>query len=171
MARMKLIPDSEVLAVTLKLLLLNGEKAVTFSAVAQKCKLAAPTLVQRFGTCPAMIDAALALAWDQLEAQTVAAFAEAQGKAKGVQGILKALSGPIDSPALVTASLKSPVLAQRAKAWRDQVEAALTLKLGSGAKAAETAALTFAAWQGRLLWDGAGGKGFRLGEALKRLTD
>jgi AcrR family transcriptional regulator len=171
MARVKLIPDHEVLAVTLKLLLLSGEKAVTFSAVAQRCKLAAPTLVQRFGSCPAMIEAALSLAWDQLETQTVEVFAEAQGKGKGVQGILKALSGPIDSPALVTASLKSPALALRAKAWRDQVEAALTLKLGAGAKDAETAAVTFAAWQGRLLWDGAGGKGFRLGEALKRLTD
>jgi hypothetical protein len=29
----------------------------------------------------------------------------------------------------------------------------------------------FAAWQGRLLWDTAGGKTFRLGEALRKLAD
>lgn len=170
MARNKLISDDAVLAVVLKLLLLNGQKSVTFAAVAQRCKLAPPTLVQRFGTCAAMIEAAVSLAWTQLDQQTTQAFAEAASKGKGVQGVLKALSAPIDSPALVTASLQNPVLAARAKAWRDQVEAALATKLGSGAKAKETAAVTFAAWQGRLLWDSAGGKGFRLGEALKRLS-
>ena len=170
MARTKLIPDSEVLAIALKLLLIQGEKSVTFSAVAQKTRLAPPTLVQRFGSCTAMIDAALSLAWDQLEAQTTTAFADTAAKGRGVQAMLKALSAPIDSPALVAASLRYPALATRAKAWRNQVEAGLTLKLGSGAKAKEAASVTFAAWQGRLLWDGAGGKGFRLGEAVKKLT-
>ena len=170
MARTKLIPDSEVLAIALKLLLVQGEKSVTFAAVAQKTRLAPPTLVQRFGTCAAMIDAALALAWEQLEAQTAAAFSETAAKGKGVQAVLKALSGPIDSPALVAASLRYPALAIRAKAWRKSVETGLAVKLGSGAKAKETASVTFAAWQGRLLWDGAGGKGFRLGEAVKKLT-
>jgi AcrR family transcriptional regulator len=170
MARTKLIPDSEVLAIALKILLIQGEKSVTFSAVAQKTRLAPPTLVQRFGSCAAMIDAALSLAWDQLEAQTTTAFADTAAKGRGVQAMLKALSAPIDSPALVAASLRHPALATRAKAWRNQVEAGLTLKLGSGAKAKEAASVTFAAWQGRLLWDGAGGKGFRLGEAVKKLT-
>jgi AcrR family transcriptional regulator len=169
MARLKLISDHEVLAVVLKLLLLQGEKSVTFAAVAQRCKLAPPTLVQRFGRCSAMVEAALAQAWDDLESDTVKVFA--QTESKGVQGSLKALAACGDSPALVAQSLKSPAMTARAKAWRDQVEAALTAKLGSGAKAAETAAVTFAAWQGRLLWDGAGGKGFRFGEAIKRLAD
>lgn len=170
MARTKLIPDSEVLAIALKILLIHGEKSVTFSAVSQKCRLASPTLVQRFGTCAAMIDAALSLAWVQLEAQTATAFSDTTAKGKGVQAVLKALSGPIDSPALVATSLKYPRLTLRATAWRAQVEAGLAQKLGMGAKAQEAASLTFAAWQGRLLWDGAGGKGFRMGEALKKLT-
>lgn len=170
MARNKLISDADVLAHVLKLLLLSGEKSVTFSAVAQKCKLAPPTLVQRFGSCSAMTEAALDHAWQQLEDQTVEVFAAAETKGKGVQAILKALSSPIDSPALLAASLNHAALAARAKAWRDQVETALAEKLGNGAKAKETAAVTFAAWQGRLLWDGAGGKGFKLSEALRRLT-
>jgi AcrR family transcriptional regulator len=169
MARQKTIPDSEVFAVVLKLLLLQGEKSVTFATVAQKSRLAPPTLVQRFGSCPAMISAAVADAWQALEAQTVAVLAEAQASNKGVQAVLKALSSPQNSPALLTHSLQDPELTARAKAWRDQVEAGLALKLGSGAKSREAAAVTFAAWQGRLLWDSAGGKGFRLGEALKRL--
>ena len=119
MARTKLIPDSEVLAIALKILLIQGEKSVTFSAVAQKTRLAPPTLVQRFGSCAAMIDAALSLAWDQLEAQTTTAFADTAAKGRGVQAMLKALSAPIDSPALVAASLRYPALATRAKAWRN----------------------------------------------------
>ncbi len=169
MARLKIISDHEVLAVVVKLLLLQGEKSVTFAAVAQRCKLAPPTLVQRFGSSTAMLEAALTQAWDDLAAETERVFE--QTASKGVQGSLKALAACGDSPALVAQSLKSPAMTARAKAWRDQVEARLAVKLGSGANAAETAAVTFAAWQGRLLWDGAGGKGFRFGEALKRLSD
>lgn len=169
MVRKKLILDSEVLAIVVKILLLNGEKSVTFAAVARKSGLSAPTLVQRFGSCAAMIEAALSNAWDQMATGTDEVLV--QTKDKGVQAVLKALAQRGDAPALLLASLKSPAMTARAKAWRDTVEAALALKLGSGAKANETAALAFAAWQGRQLWDGAGGKGFRFGEALKRLAD
>ena len=34
---------------------------------------------------------------------------------------------------------------------------------------AEAAAMLFAAWQGQMLWRAAGGKGFRLKDAAKRL--
>ena len=43
------------------------------------------------------------------------------------------------------------------------------MRLGPGAKARESAALLFAAWQGRMLWTGAGGPGFRLRDAVKRI--
>lgn len=168
MARTKQVSDKAVLAIVTKTLLVSGEKAVTFSTIARKCGLSAPTLVQRFGSCAAMIETALTAAWDQLEVDTTMVFAQTEDK--GVQGTLKALSQQGDTPALLIASLKAPALATRAKAWRDQVETALALKLGSGAKADETAAVAFAAWQGRMLWDAAGGKGFRFGEAVKRLN-
>lgn len=168
MARGKLISDEAVLDRVLDLLK-TGEKSVTFAAVSAATSLAPPTLVQRYGSCPAMIAMALRSAWDRLDALAQTA-SSTQSNGKGAQGLLKALSGPIDIPTVLTASLPDETLAARAKAWRHTVEQALTARLGDGAKAQESAAVLFATWQGRLLWDAAGGKGFRLGEALKRLT-
>ena len=56
-----------------------------------------------------------------------------------------------------------------AQGWA-RVENALALRPGGGSKGREAAALLFAAWQGQLLWQPAGGKAFRLKDALKRLT-
>ena len=75
----------------------------------------------------------------------------------------------VDPNALLTLSLRDPALIGRAKAWRHKVEQAIAARLDVSAKAKETAALIFAAWQGRMLWDAGGGKGFRLGDAIKRL--
>lgn len=169
MARNKLIPDAQVLSIVLDHLLESGQKSVTFAAIAKEIGLAPPTLVQRFGSCSAMSIAALSAAWDQLNAQTDLLCDEALNSGKGVQTILKGLSGPINSAVLLTVSLQEPEVAVRAKAWRQKLEAALTIRFGGGPKGRESAAMTFAAWQGRLLWDGAGGKNFRLGEAIKRL--
>lgn len=167
MARIKHISDHDVLEKVLTVLFSDGEKSVTFAAIARLCGLAPSTLVQRYHSCPAMLEAALHMAWQQLEAKTTTAVLESNGK--GVQSLLKALSGPINTPALLNASLCHPAMILRAKTWRESVEDALAARMTVGAKATETAALIFAAWQGRLLWDAAGGKGFRLGEALKRL--
>ena len=71
---------------------------------------------------------------------------------------------------VLTAQLRDPELAQRAAAWRATVEAALALRLGTGQRAKESAALLFAAWQGQLLWAAAGEDGFRLKDAVKRLS-
>lgn len=167
MARTRQISDDDVLKKVLALLLSDGEKSVTFASVGGQCGLAPSTLVQRYKTCQAMLDASLRMAWQQVEAQTNEAV-EAAG-AKGVQALLKALSGPINTAALLAASLCRPLMIPRAKAWRDSVEDAIASRLVVGPKSTETAALIFAAWQGRLLWDAAGGKGFRLGDAVKRL--
>ena len=48
-------------------------------------------------------------------------------------------------------------------------ETALALRLGGGPQGREAATILFAAWQGQILWQTAGGKGFRLKDALKRL--
>jgi AcrR family transcriptional regulator len=166
MARSKLIPDDVVFAVVLQLLLGQGEKSVTFAAVSTATGLAPPTLVQRYGSCAAMMRAALTQAWDALDARVTSANA---GDAKNVQALLKSLIGSVNSAKLLTLSLSDADLSERAKDWRMNVEASLASRLTVSAKGKETAALIFAAWQGRLLWDAAGGKGFRLGEAVKRL--
>ena len=172
MARTKLIPDLVVFAAIRRLLAEGGDRAVSFATVAQACGLAAPTLVQRFATREAMLRAALNAAWDRLEAETRAAEAEAPLSPKGAQALLKALGA--DAPeatdlSLLAADFRDDALRLRAEGWRAQVEAALALRLGGGTQGREAAAILFAAWQGQMLWHPAGGKGFRLKDALKRL--
>lgn len=169
MARTKLISDAEVFQQVLTLLVQNGEKTVTFSTVSAVTGLAPTTLVQRFGSCNEMIIGAIAQAWEQLDGVIDAAALDPVLLNKGLPGLLKSLVGQVDPGVLLTLSLRDPALLARAKAWRKKVEQAIAARLDVSAKAKETAALIFAAWQGRMLWDAGGGKGFRLGDALKRL--
>ncbi|MEH7827334.1 transcriptional regulator [Gemmobacter denitrificans] len=172
MARKKIIPDTEVYQLIRTLLAQGGDKAVSFHSVGRACGLAAPTLVQRFGARDAMLRAALADGWDRLEAATMAIETEAPLTAKGAQAFLKALAE--DAPecaelALLAADFRDALLRDRAESWRARVEAAIASRLGGGAKAREAAAILFAAWQGQQLWLAAGGKGFRLKDAVQRL--
>lgn len=174
MPRKKIIPDLDVFAAIRQLMVQGGEKAVSFSTVAQATGLAPPTLVQRFGSRDLMLRAALAAAWDALDASTVAAEEAAPLNAKGAQLLLKSLGADAPETAdltLLAADFRDPLLRARAEGWRARVEGALALRLGGGARGREVAALLFAAWQGQILWQMAGGKGFRLKDALKRLTD
>lgn len=168
MARKKLIPDTAVFAEIHRLLAEGGDRAVSFAAVAQATGLAGPTLVQRFGAREDMLRMALTAAWDQLETETSKAEAEAALNAKGAQTFLKALDS-LDV-ALLAADFRDETLRARAESWRAQVETALALRLGGGSQGREAAAILFAAWQGQILWQAAGGKGFKLKEALKHLT-
>ncbi len=169
MARTKLISDRDVFQQVLASLLKNGEKTVTFSTVSAATGLAPTTLVQRFGSCNDMILGAIAQAWDELDGLVETATLNGAAMSKGLPGLLKSLVGPVDPGALLTLSLRDPALIGRAKAWRYKVEQAIAARLDVSAKAKETAALIFAAWQGRMQWDAGGGKGFRLGDAIKRL--
>jgi len=166
MPRNRTIPDDQVFAALSGLWDRGGEKAVSFATVGAAVGLAPPTLVQRYGNRDGMIRAARHAAWDRLDARTAEAIA--QSADKGPQGLLKAL-GPVDACALAS-DLRDPELAQRAAVWRQVVEAALAQRLGASAKSRESAALLFAAWQGQALWAAAGDSGFRLKDAVKRLT-
>jgi AcrR family transcriptional regulator len=166
MPRSRIIPDTTVFAVIHRLLDEGGDKAVSFATVATATGLAAPTLAQRYGTRDGMVRAARLAAWAALEAATVAAVLKADDK--GPLGLLKMLAS-VDAARLV-GDLRDPDLVARATAWRASVEAALAARLGTGQKAREAAALLFAAWQGQLLWSGTGAAGFRLKDAVKRLT-
>ncbi len=166
MPRSRIIPDAQVFAAIQRLLEEGGDKAVSFGSVSAATGLAPPTLVQRYGNREGMVRGARHAAWDALERRTGEAIAGTADK--GPQGLLKAI-GLVD-PAAVAADLRDPELATRAATWRKGVETALALRLGSGAKAKESAALLFAAWQGQALWSGAGDPAFRLKDAVKRLT-
>ena len=171
MPRSKAIPDPAIYASIRGLLASGGDKSVSFASVAKATGLAAPTLVQRFGSRDGMVQAALLAAWDALDAATAAAIDATADK--GPQGLLKALLAEPRAEAegaVLAMNLRDGDLRLRAAGWRATVESALALRLGSGVKARETAALLFAAWQGQALWAAAGGNGFRLKDAVKRLT-
>ena len=165
MSRAKTIPDATVFAAVRQMLMAEGDRAVSFAAVGRVAKLAAPTLVQRFGSRDAMVRAALVAAWDDLDATAASAIAAD----KGPQGLLKALDTNPPDATLLDMSLRDAALRPRAAAWRDQIVASLALRLGGGDKGREGAAILFAAWQGQRLWQVAGADGFRLKDAVKRL--
>ena len=166
MPRSRTIPDVQVFAAIQRLLDAGGDKAVSFGSVSTATGLAPPTLVQRFGSRDAMVRAARSAAWDALDRQTAEAISATADK--GPQGLLKAI-GPVGATS-IAADLRDPDLALRAAAWRAVVESALAERLGSGPKARESAALLFAAWQGQALWSNGTEPGFRLKDAVKRLT-
>lgn len=172
MPRTRTIPDTEIFAAVRQLLAEGGDKAVAFGPVARATGLAAPTLVQRYGSRDEMLRAALMAAWDMLDAAMAEAEAGAEQGPKGANALLKALEaeGQGVGAALLAADFRDAALRERAAAWRKRVETALALRLGGGAKAREAAAVLFAAWQGQRLWLTAGGKGFKLKDAVKRLA-
>ena len=171
MSRAKSIPDKDVLKLVLSHLLAGGDKAVSFASVSAICGLAPPTLVQRYRTRDLMVKSALTAAWDDLDAITLAASDDAFVSAKGAQAMLKDITASVNTSALLAESYRDKDLNLRATQWRSTVEASLGDRLGGGTRGREAGVLMFAAWQGRLMWDSAGGKSFRLGDALRRLAD
>lgn len=173
MSRQKIISDQHVFAVLRALLVQSGVRGASFGAVSRATGLAAPTLVQRYGSQEAMVRAALSDGWDTLDQTTEAAEGMADLSIKGAHLLVKALGdgcgGAAGLPLLVR-HLEDPALRLRAMAWRARVEQALAVRLGGGAKGREAAAMLFAAWQGQMLWLGAGARGFKLKDAVKRLT-
>lgn len=173
MGRKRTIPDVEVYAAIRQMLAAGGEKAVAFSSVARATGLAAPTLVQRYGSRDEMLRAALLAAWDQLDERTSRLAGEAPMTAKGAAQLLKALpddDGLVSGLALLAADFRDEALRERALRWRRSVQAALAQRLGTGARGREASSILFAAWQGQLLWAGAGGPHFKLKDAIKRLA-
>lgn len=170
MSRSRTIPDETVFATLRQMLAEGGDKAASFGAAAQATGLAASTLAQRFATQDGMVRAALLDGWAQIEAATAAAESEAAVSPKGVPVLLKLIGrGREADICLLAGHLRDGALHDAGQAWRARVEAAITLRLGGGSKARDSAAMIFAAWQGRLIWGGPGDS-FRLKDALKRLA-
>jgi AcrR family transcriptional regulator len=167
MSRPRTIPDEAIFAEVRRLMAEGGDKAVAFASVARATGLAAPTLVQRYGSREGMVRAALVAAWDAIDRQTEAA----EAAAGNALALLKALGQGSETADLsrLAADFRDPALRARAEAWRTRVEAALARAMGGGPKARDGAAILFVAWQGRMLWQEVGGKGIRLKDLVKRL--
>jgi AcrR family transcriptional regulator len=171
MGRSKTLPDTDVYAALRRLLIQGGDKAVAFSSVAQATGLAAPTLAQRYGTRDAMVRAALLDGWDVLDAAAARAAEIAPVTAKGAAQMLKSLAADDGGMiALLVSEFRDPVLRGRALAWRAAVVAALALRLRGSGKGRGAAAVVFAAWQGQVMWQKAGGPGIRVKDAVKHLA-
>lgn len=168
MARPKNKPDSEVFAQLLVLLEETGEKAISFGLLSKRSGLAPATLAQRFGSVEGMLRAALLAEWARLTAETRAIEGGALVSLKGAQALLKALPEP--SAQILATSLRDEVLRQAADDWRKLVERAIASRRGGGSQGREAAAILFAAWQGRRLWEPAGGKAFRISDLMRRLA-
>lgn len=165
MSRPRTIPDADVFAAILRLIAEGGEKSVAFSSVARATGLSAPSLVQRYGALPEMIRAALLHEWAVIDATTDIAISDVSAATKGPQALLKGLTAA-PSPAVLAASLRDPALRDRARSWRHRVETALAGRGGDK----DAAAMLFAAWQGQAMWDGISDKGFKMKDAIKRLS-
>ena len=172
MGRIKTVSDADVFAAIRQLLAAGGEKAVAFASVARATGLAGPTLVQRFGSRAGMMQAAHLAAWDALDLATATAIATSDQSPKGAQVLLKSLADIQSNTvnlAMLCMDMRDAVLRQRAKAWRHSIEEALSQQLGGSSKGREEAAMLFALWQGQMLWNAAGGKGFKIKDAIKAL--
>ncbi len=168
MARPRSIPDSDVFLAILRMIAAEGEKAVAFSSVGRATGLAGASLVQRYGALPALMEAAFAWGWEALDRLAAEVEAEILSTGKGAPAVLKALGergAHLPMAALLAGSLRHATLRDRASAWRGRVEAMLAPHLHDP----QEAAMLFALWQGQVLWEGAGGRDFRLKDALKRL--
>lgn len=160
MPRQKSRPDSEILESALALMHERGPEGLTFASLAERTGLSAATLVQRFGSKPAMVKAALTQSWDRLLEATEAAIATVDKSPKGAVELLVALSadyGAIDSYAdgllILREDLRDPDLRARGKAWGDRLSAALGECLAGADHPNPTLGRLMAShWQGALLW-------------------
>lgn len=167
MARPRTQSDAAIFTQLLAVLQAQGEKSLTFGVIGPLTGLAPATLAQRYGSVEGMVRTAALAEWAGLTEAVTTIEAEALVSAKGAQALLKQL--PTPAPALIALSLRDEALRQAAESWRIAVEAAISARRGGGSKGREAAALIFATWQGRQLWQAAGGKSFRLADMLKAL--
>jgi AcrR family transcriptional regulator len=157
MPRGKILSDRDVLESALGVIREHGPDGLTFASLAKACGLSGATLVQRFGSKPALLKAAMLHAWDILDADTQHAVATAPVSAEGVVELLLALShgyGDIETYAdgllLLREDLRDPDLRDRGKAWQAVLAQAIATRLPGCAP--DVASLVLDQWQGALLW-------------------
>lgn len=154
MPRKRVISDEALLDAALAVVRQVGPEGMTLAAVAEGAGLAAPTIVQRFGTKAELLRAALVRAWDRLDADTAIAIDAAGPGPKGVVEMLVRLSGQYeahdfaDQLRILREDLRDPVLTKRGQAWLATLAAAIEERLPG-----VPGALVLAQWQGTLtIW-------------------
>jgi AcrR family transcriptional regulator len=138
----------------------TGPSGLTFSKASAAVGLASATLVQRFGTRDAMIEAVLMHAWDRLDAHTVAADKEFPLNPSGaISLLLRLMPGSAaeynltEGLLLLREDLRNPALRARGCTWGQYLAEALGRRLGPKTGAAEQLGWQMLAmWQGGIIW-------------------
>jgi AcrR family transcriptional regulator len=157
MPRKRTISDDALLDAALVIVRASGPDALTFAALAPRAGLAGSTIVQRFGTKAALLQAALSRAWDLLDEATATAIDNAAPEPLGVIDMLVDLSGQYDPQdyadqlLLLREDLRNPVLRARGRAWLATLTEAIDQRLDQATGgAAGLGELVVAQWQGTL---------------------
>lgn len=162
MGRSKTISDEALLDGLLAVVEEEGPDGLSFARAAQAAGLSPATLVQRFGTRDAMIEAVLLHGWDRLDAATATADAEASaGPAGAVDLLMRLMSGDraeqdlTDGLLLLREDFRNPVLRARGSDWGFRLATALGRRLTDDPAAAERLGWQMASvWQGAIIWWG-----------------
>ena len=162
MARHRKISDEDVVESVATLLAREGPAALTFAAASKATGLSPASLVQRYGSRDALLQAALLWMWDQLDLETAAADATQPLDAEGAIALLVRLSsgfGAGDDPGqgllLLREDYRDPVLRGRGAAWQRALSAALGRRLSDDPTGQERLGRLLAAqWQGVVIWWG-----------------
>lgn len=176
MPRPRTQSDDRLLDGVLAVMRRTGPAGLTFAAAAKGTGLAAPTLVQRFGTKEALVRVALLRAWDLLEARTEAAIAATPDTADGAVDLLVALSDGYgegedyaDGFLFLREDMRDAELRRRGALWGERLTGVLARRLGDRRRArADRGRLMLALWQGTVLWWGFSRSG-RLSEAVEHV--
>jgi AcrR family transcriptional regulator len=162
MGRRKTVSDEAVLDALLAALKLSGPDRLSFAVASRAAGLAAATLVQRFGSREAMVEAVLLHGWDLLDRATAEADREAPATADGAIALLIRLT-PAETVAadltdgllLLREDFRNPVLRARGLAWGRVLAQAVGRRLATRPEDVERLGWQMARlWQGALIWWG-----------------
>jgi len=149
-----------VLDAALALVHSSGVDRLTFAALADRCGLSAATLVQRFGSKPALTQRTLLHAWDKLQARTLELASSVPKTPDGAVELLVGLSRHDDDVEayaegllILRGDLRDPVLRSRGVAWEAALTAAICECFAAVPDAPSEIGFALAAhWQGALTW-------------------
>jgi AcrR family transcriptional regulator len=158
--RTKSQSDEQVLDAALAIVHSSGVDRLTFAALADGCGLSAATLVQRFGTKPALTQRTLLHAWDKLQARTLTLASSVPKTPEGAVELLVGLShhdGAVEDFAegllILREDLRDPVLRSRGAVWEATLTSAVSERFGAVPGAPGDIGFALAAhWQGALIW-------------------
>lgn len=160
MGRNKLLSDDALLDRLLARIGTVGPAGLSFSCAARAAGLSASSLVQRFATRDAMVEAVLLHAWDGLDTATDAADAAFPETPAGAIDLLLALSpndaahhAVTDGLLLLREDMRNPRLRARGAAWGARLAGALGRRLTGGDDDPARLGWQMAnIWQGAIIW-------------------